>query len=259
MEVPIKTLTITIIFLWILLIAFSISVAYSVKDLDFSFGKLNMKTSKDGFLMFSLPLKIVNKGYYNIASLNFSTRILVGENFASNVQSTYVPVIGKGEEKIVNHNITINVNRLVEENQKYLFNDTSIIVSVFLGMKLAELIPVQASTNISMPWGAPLYNFTLEEPIYSHFNETHLKITVPINFQNHAVFDINGSIHVDMYDNRSVFLGDGQTTLNVPSGSNFQAFIEFYVKAEAQAKSGFFKVYFQTAYFNYGPMVFRYG
>jgi hypothetical protein len=246
-------------FFWIFLIIFSVSAFYSVKDLQFDFGEPQLGLTSDNDLLFSLPITIANHGYYNIGFFKIMTKISDEKGFIITQGSTLVPVIVKGEKLTVTHNMTIDVNDMLKSNQSYLFNDADLKIYAMVGMRIAEVIPVQASTNFSMPWGAPLYNFTLGEVQYASYNLTHLRATVPVSFENHAFFDLAGTIQIRMYNSTDSLLGEGQTTIETGQHSPYNGFVELYVSAVEISESGHFEVYFLTSLFNYGPLVIPYG
>jgi hypothetical protein len=245
-------------FFWIFLIVFFVSAAYSVKDVRFNFEEPQMDLTSDNKIVFSLPITIDNKGYYNIGSFNITTEISDYESFIITQGSTFIPVIEKGKQITATHNVTININDLLQNSQNYLFNDTELKVHETVGMKLAEAIPVQASTNLSMPWGAPLYNFTLGEIEYTAFNGTHMTATIPISFENHASFDLTGNIQIRMYNSTRTLIGEGQTTIEAPQNAPYHGHAELNVPIVEITENGYFEVYFSTPFFNFGPLVIPY-
>jgi hypothetical protein len=259
MKIPIRMLGIATTFFWIFLIAFFGSAAYSITDVRFDFGEPSTSANANNKIVFSLPVTIENKGFYDIGSFNVTTEILDKKGFVIARGFTSIPVIGKGENVSTTHNMTIDVNHLLRSDQNYLFNDTELKIREEVSMKIAEALPVQASANISTPWGAPLYNFTLGEPEQTAFNLTYSRVTVPISFDNHALFDIAGNIQMRMYNKSDLFVCDGQTPIEVSRYSSYNGYVEFYVKIAEMTDSGHFEVYFQTPFFNYGPLVIPYG
>jgi len=172
--------------------------------------------------------------------------------------STFIPVIEKNRQMIATHNVTIDVNDL-QNSQDYLFNDTELEVRETVSIKLAEVIPVQASTNLSMPWGAPLYNFTLGEIEYAGFNGTHMTATILINFENHASFDFTGSIQMRMYNSTNILVSKGQTTIETPQNTQYYGQTELNVLIVSITGNGYFEMYFLTPLFEFGPLVIPYG
>jgi len=245
-------------FFWIFLIVFLVSAVYSFKDVRFDFGEPQIGLTSDNKILFSLPVTIDNKGYYNIGCFNVTTEILDREGFMITRASTFIPVIEKNRLIMVAHNVTIDVNDLLQNSQDYLFNDTELEMCETVSIKLAEVIPVQASTNLSMPWGAPLYNFTLGEIEYAGFNGTRMTATIPISFENHASFDLTGSIQICMYNGTNILVSEGQTTIETPQNTQYRGHIELNVPIAGATENGSFEAYFLTPLFKFGPLVIPY-
>jgi hypothetical protein len=258
MRIPIRMISIATTFFWIFLIVFLVSAVYSFKDVRFNFGESQIGLTSDSKILFSLPITIDNKGYYNIGSFKVTTEILDHEGFMITRVSTFIPVIEKSRQVMATHNVTIDINDL-QNSQDCLFNDTELEVREIVSIKLAEVIPVQASTNVSMPWGAPLYNFTLGEIEYAGFNGTHMTATVPISFENHASFDLTGSIQIRMYNGTNILMSEGQTTIETPQNTQYHGHIELNVPIIGITEKGYFEVYFLTPLFEFGPLVISYG
>lgn len=259
MNIPIRMIGLATTFFWIFLLAFSASAVYFIKDVRFDFGEPQMGVTSDDKLFFSLPITIVNGGYYNIGFFNVTTEISDNENLLIARGSTFTPVIKRGDRITMLHNVTLDANDLLQHHQKYLFNDTELRINAIVGMRIAEVIPVQASSNFSMFWGAPLYNFAVGEIQYAFHNLTHSKAIVPISFENHAFFDIAGNIQIRMYNSTDSLLGEGQTAVNVGQHSPYNGNLELYVETTGLTAHGRFEVYFITPLFNAGPLVMPYG
>jgi hypothetical protein len=156
--------------------------------------------------------------------------------------------------------VTINISDLLQNTHiNYLVNDSEFNVQTAIGMSIAQLIPIQASTNFTVPWGAPFYNLTFGEPQYSEFNVTHFLVTIPVEFENHAFFDVNGTIQMKMYNDLDFLVGSGQTTFEVPQHSSYDGVVEFYVSTMNLTETGYLEVYFLTPLLDYGPVVIPYG
>lgn len=259
MRIPIRIIGIATAFFWIFLIVFSVSVAYSVKDLQFDFGDPQLGVTSDNKLLFSLPITVINKGYYNIGFFNVTTEVSDKGGFTITRGTTFIPIIKKGEGITTTHNTTIDVNDLLQSSQNYLFNDTELKILEVVSMRIAEVIPVQVSTNLSIAWGAPLYNFTLGEIECTMCNQTHLRAIIPISFENHAFFDLTGSIQICMYNSTDMLVGEGQTTIEAQQNSPHHGYVELCVLTAEMTESGYFDVYFLTPFFSYGPLVIPYG
>jgi hypothetical protein len=259
MKIPIRMIGIATTFLWIFLIAFAASAFYSMKDLQFEFGDPQMSVTSENKLLFSMPITVTNVGYYNVGDFNVTTEIIDEAGFTVVRGSTFVPVIKKGDRVITAHNMTVDIDDLLQNNENCLFEDMEMRINEMVSMKLAEMIPVQASTNFSVPWGAPLYNFTLGEIAYSAYNLTHLRAVVPVSFENHAFFDLTGNIQMRMYNSTDALLGEGQTAIEVAQNSPYDGYVDVYVSTVGITSDGRFEVYFTTPFFNAGPLVIPYG
>jgi hypothetical protein len=259
MDIPIKMIDIATGISWIFLIIFSVSAVYSVKDLAFDFGRPQLGTTSDGKMLFSLPIEIANKGYYNIGLFNVTTKVLAENGSVIAEGSTLIPTIGKDEILVVLHNMTFDVAHLLEFNQNYLFNDTQLNTVESVSMRLGGFILVQASGNFSIPWSAPLYNFKLGEPQYTVLNFTHMQVTVPISFDNHATVDITGEAQIRMYNGTNELVGFGRIDIEAPQHSHYDGNVGLYAVTSSVTRTGRFELRLQMSLFNYGPMVIPYG
>jgi hypothetical protein len=246
-------------FFWIFLIGFLISAVYSVKDVQFNFGDPQFGVNANNEAFFSLPVSIINRGLYDISVFRIFTQISDNANIAIVNGSTSVPVIKRNDNVTVIHNMTVNVDDLLQADQNYLFNDTDLRIYAVLGMSIAKMIPVEASANLSVRWGAPLYNFALGQVQYSAYNSTHLIATVPISFENHAFFDVAGNIRVRMYNSTNRRVGSGEISILALPNSSYNGSLQFYASIARLTASGRFDVYFSTVFFDYGPLVIPYG
>jgi hypothetical protein len=244
---------------WIFLIAFISTAVYSAKDLQLMFGEPQIGTTTDNKMLFSMPITIINNGLYDIDNFGLRTRIKDKDGNTITRGTTNIPIVKKGEEVTATHNMTIDVNDLLQRDQNYLFNDTEMRIYETGTIGIAEIISVQASTNFSMPWGAPLYNFALGANQSSLFNSTHVRVVIPISFENHALFDLAGNITIEMYNSTDALIGEGETSIDAMQNSPYSGSIQLLVQAAEMTGSGHFEVYFETSFFDYGPMVIPYG
>ena len=259
MRVPIRMIGLATTFFWIFLIAFAVTAVYSLKDVQFDFGEPQTGTTADNRLFFSMPITIFNRGFYDIGHFNVTSQIIRGEDAIVASGTTFVPVIRKGEQITTSHMVTVGINNLLQSDRDYLFNDAELRIYESVGMSVAEIIPVQASTNFSVSWGAPLYGFALGTPEYSTYNATHLRVVVPVSFENHSFFDLTGTVQLRMFNSAGAFMGDGQTAVEARQTSSYNGNVELYVGALGLTGSGSFETSFLSPIFNYGPWVIPYG
>ncbi|MGQ9530871.1 MAG: hypothetical protein ACUVQW_06010 [Candidatus Bathycorpusculaceae bacterium] len=258
MRIPIRMIGITTTFFWIFLIAFFVSAVYSVKDLHLDFGEPKMSITADNKIVLSIPISIINKGFYSLGAFNITTQISDAENFTIASGTSFIPIIKKDDGVTVAHNVTIGFNELLQHDKNFLFNDTELKIYEMVGIRIADLIPIQASTNYSMPWGAPLYNFALGQTQCTTANSTHFLGNLPISFENHAFFNVTGSIKIKMYNNANLFLSESQTSIEVPQQSAYNGIVSFYVLRSNVTANGYFEVSILTSLFNYENWVIPY-
>ncbi|MEM3579314.1 MAG: hypothetical protein QXL54_03715 [Candidatus Bathyarchaeia archaeon] len=259
MDISIRMISVASIFFWVLLVAFFASAVYSVKDLHVNIGKPKLNLTINDYAIVSIPINIENGGYYNLGEFNLTTKIADLNGTKITEGSTLISVVKRGDRIAVFHNLTFNVDVLLERSACYLFNDSSFAVAAIINVKLAEVIPVQASSNFSVPWGAPFYNFHLEQPTFEPLNLTHLRVNVPISFENHAPLEINGEINLYMYNNEDLLIGQGGAAITAPQGTSYIGSVVLYVQTSKITEKGLFEVYFSTPFLSYGPLVISYG
>jgi hypothetical protein len=262
MKVPIRMLGIATSVFWVLLIAFIILAAYSVTDLRFDIDEPELRVDPDGQLIFNLPLIIDNGGYYSLREFHITTLFSNAEGLEISWAHTLVPVIPSGEITRINHNVPLNIEEIYQNDGNYLFEDNDLQVSLSVGLNFAEVLPSQISTNFTFPWGAPFSNFNLGQPSINMFNLTHSIISVPMSYDNHAFYDVMGSIDVGLYDDGNSLLSETQELINTPQQSAYSENMELIVSNNSSLdniQDGYFNIYFSTLMFEHGPLVIPYG
>jgi hypothetical protein len=262
MKVAIRTVSIASAVLWVFLIAFAVSAVFSVKDFQLTFGELQSSISPENEVVFMLPVDIVNKGLYGISDFNVSTEIVDEQGFTLARGVTLVPLIGTGQTVNTTHQIKLKLNEILNGSTRFLFDDVDLRFAQTFSMKAAELIPVQASSNMSLSWGAPLYNFTLGRPQSSTEvvgqNEGYAGVAVPVSFENHAFFRLNGTLQVRVYNNVNVLIGTGKTSFDVPQGSAYHKGLMVDMTMQNVTSDGHYEVFVETPVFSVGPLVVPY-
>jgi len=107
--------------------------------------------------------------------------------------------------------------------------DSFFNVEIFAGLNFARVVPVQLSTNTTIPWGAPFYNFSVLEISTLPHNATSNKVVIPVNFENHAFLGITGAVRLEIYNNVNERVASGTTSLDVPSGHRYDGQIVTYL------------------------------
>jgi len=252
MRQAIRALGLATTVLWIFVLIFMGTVFYSLANLGVGVSQSKAFPSNEG-LMMSLPLLVNNTGFYDISELNLTTYITDCNGTLVSASTTYVPSISRGSSVEQAHNISINLNEFVLRNLTYLFfNDSVLNVDTFVTLKFAQTIHFQMSTNTTVPWGAPLYNFSVEEISYNLTNRT---LTVPIGFENHSPFDVNGTVRLYVYDDKNEQVGSEEITVIATSRSGYKERIEVPVNLSKPTERGQVHIFIETAQFSLGPIV----
>lgn len=245
--------------LWILIIVFSVTAVYSVMNVQISFGESQVFLSDETVTM-SIPLFINNTGLYDLSELNITAGVMDYNESLLSTSSTFVPLIQRGSSVETAQNISLGLGDITSEAQIYLFNDTIFNVDLSAKLIFAHAIPFQVSTNLTLPWGAPLYNFSLGQISYNLLNLTHQELIIPISFENHSpYFGVDGFMQVEILNDNNELLGFNTLDLDVPSHSNYDSQVEIVVDVSEVTRSGEVHFYFETSAFSFGPVVMPYG
>jgi hypothetical protein len=137
---------------------------------------------------------------------------------------------------------------------RLLFNDSELEIEAVVRLLYARVFPFEISLNSSMPWGAPFANLTLGSISITPLNLTHIRARVPLSFENHSFLALGGTLQLEIVDDANHLVGGGSTVLNAPSNSRFEADVEV-LTAGNPADFREARLYFQTPFFNYGPLV----
>jgi hypothetical protein len=261
MRAAIRTISIASAFSWILLIGFAVSAVFSMKDFQFEIGALQNSISPQNDVVFAFPLGIINKGPYGISDFNVSSELVNNQGSTLARGSTFVPLIGAGQSANATLKIELRFGDLLNGSTRLLFNDVDLLLADTFSMRAAELIPVQAFSNMSIPWGAPLNNLALGTPQSSEVvvdGRSYLGVVVPVSFENHAFFDLNGTLLVHVYNNVNVLIGKGQTFFDVSQKSPSRQELMVDVAIQNVTSAGHYEVSVETPLFSVGPLVFPY-
>jgi hypothetical protein len=236
MKIAIKMLRVVTIILLIIIVFFVITAVYSVTQLGLNVGAVQMLPSSEG-INFSLPFSVTNNGYYELADLNVTTRILDANGTLLDQSETIIPSIPKGATVNSTHTVTVNLETILEIDYfPLLLNDSTFKVEFFGALNFARAIPIKVSMNTTIPWGAPLSNFSVGSPSISTFNSTHDEAIVPVSFVNQAVLDLTGTLKLEFLSISREVIAFGETTVNVPTGGSFNGEINTYPRQEDVSK-----------------------
>ncbi|MDH5378932.1 MAG: hypothetical protein OEX00_11460 [Gammaproteobacteria bacterium] len=252
MKIAIKMLTIATIILWIVILFFSVTAVYSVMNLGINIGEVQMLPSSNG-ITFSLPFSINNNGYYELADLNLTTRVTDPNGTVLDVTKTFVPSIPQGTNVNATHTIPIDLDSILSMDYvPLLLNDSSFNVEIFAGLNFARAVPVQLSTNATIPWGAPFAHFSIGTISVSPHNSTHVEATIPVSFENHAIIDITGTLKLEVYNDSNEHIASGMASINAPSQQIYADSLLVYMRQQDISKltsSGNIHMIFETPVF----------
>ena len=157
MNIAIRMLSVSTIILWIVILFFSVTAVYSVMNLGINIGEAQMLPSSKG-IIFSVPFSVSNNGYYEIADLNLTTRVTDPDGTVLDLTETFVASIPQGTTVNASHTIPIDLDAsLSMDHIPLMLNDSDFNIEIFAGLNFARAVPVQLSTNATIPWGCLLY------------------------------------------------------------------------------------------------------
>jgi len=263
MRITIQMIGIATTFFWAFLIIFSVSAIYSLKDVRLNYGQPQTELTESNEMLFSLPVALVNEGYYDLDKFNISTRVSDKQGLTTAEGFTFIPLIRKGATVNITHNMTLNITEILRDHQDFLFNDTELQAKATVTMTAAQVIPIQVSSNLSIPWGAPLYNLTLGSPVFSILGvpdfAAQYKVTIPISFDNHAFFDLEGIVQAKLYNDTNAAIAEGEIDIKTPQHSQYHGNLELNIPVNLVTRRGHFEVFFKTSLFDFGPLEVFYG
>jgi hypothetical protein len=238
--------------LWIFVLVFTITVIFSAFQLRVNFAEPKVNASGETVTL-SLPINISNYGFYDISNWNLTTRVKGDRGIPILDSSTFVPLISRGENTTVTHNISLILSDILSKGlANMLFNDSTLNVDFSLKIEYARVIPLQIQSNFSIPWGAPLYNLSLGNPIVEDTN-----IIIPVSFENHSFFALNGTVALELFDDSNYRVGNGTAILyNVQPQSYYSIEVPVSFLGDPRLIKEA-RIYFYTSIFSYGPVVFR--
>ena len=252
MKIAVRMLSIATIILWLIILFFSVTAVFSVMNLGVNIGEVQMLPSIKG-ITFSLPFSITNNGYYELADLNLTTRVTDPNRTVLDLSETFVPSIPQGTNVNASHTISVDLEDILLMDQvPLLLEDSNFNVEIFAGLNFARAVPVQLSTNTTIPWGAPFAQFSIGQISVSLHNSTHSEASISVSFENHAVLDIVGTLKLEVYNNSQELIASGLTAINVQSHNSYVDSIFVYVKQQDVLKiisNGNLHMIFETPMF----------
>ena len=258
MKISLRALSWAIRFFWIIALAVTITCVYSVTQIRLGFTEPTINLTEENITV-TLPITLGNNGYYSIIDLNITTLISDVESNKISEATTYIPQIPPQDNSTILHNITIPLQEIID-NTDYLFNDSNFTLHGLAQLEYANLVPFSLETNMTIPWGAPLYNLTAGNPTYGIYNASHLAVRIPVNFDNHSpYFSVTGNIRIELLASNQQVIGEGMMFMDVPSGTSYYGQLEVVINSISITRVAEVHLYIETALFDYGPIVMSFG
>jgi hypothetical protein len=252
MKIIIRMISIVTIILWAVILFFSITAIYSIMNLGINSGEVQMLPSSTG-ISFSLPFSINNNGYYELADLNLKTRVTDLNGTVFDVTETFVPSIPPSSNVTKTHTISIDLDSIMSMDYVFfLLNDSYFNLEIFADLNFARAVPVQLSTNATIPWGAPFAHFSIGTISFSPHNSTHVETRIPVSFENHAVIDIIGALKLEVYNYSNELIDSRTMFINVPSQQSYaDDFLGYTTQQDVSeiSRSGKMHMIFETPVF----------
>ncbi len=216
------TITISMIILFAFLVTAVYSLAQSIlMSQGMQFGDFQLHIQNNTFIL-SATLIINNTGYYDITDLNLTTVLRDPNGTVIAEASTPFGKIAKGSTVAEMHNISLNLADILSNMTYLLFEDTELKIDFSMEMSYAYALNFRFTmANMSMPWGAPLYNFNITGISPPYFNGTQLMLDIFLGFENHSPLDIAGIVNLMIYNETGGYIGRGSGVINATSHSGF--------------------------------------
>jgi len=224
--------------LWIATVVFMVTALYSPLKLLLE-RQIEIGSPQPSFsnstITVSIPLFINNTGFYDLSNLNVRTSVADHDGTLISASTTSAENIPRGGSINETHAISVGIGDIISKNLTHLlFNDSTLVLDLSVGLKIAHVIPLQVSTSLNMSWGAPLYDPAIRivdspEP----YNSTHFNMTAELSFENHSPFDIDGTLSLEVFNERDEFLGLWGGLLSAHSGEPHNEQVTVYIPSDA--------------------------
>jgi len=236
--------------LWIAATVFMVTSLYSplklILERQIDIGSPQPSFS-NGTMTVSIPFFINNTGFYDISDLNVTTSTTDCNSTLISTSTTSVQNIPRGGSVNETHAISVSIDDIISKNLTYLLlHDAAIILDVSVGLRIAHLIPLRVSTSVDMSWGAPFYNASIRIADFPEpYNSTHYSITAWSSFENHSPFDVNGTLRLEIFNEREEIIGLWIDQVSAPSGGEYSEKVIIYVRLSKFSGTGEVLAYFE--------------
>ena len=214
----------------LLLLAFLLTAVYSAFQTlmvgqGIAVGGFQTSFSDDS-LVLSVPVTVNNTGYYDMTDFEVATKMKLQDGRTLTEARTKIRQIRKGQAESALHNLSLSLEDILSNMTELLFNDAEFKIDLSMGFRYAYALGFQlALSNMSVPWGAPLYSLSIRE-VSPDFNGTYLLLRVTLEVENHSFFDVSGSLDFRIYNEKDAYIGSGRGEISIPSGSRFSGAVD---------------------------------
>jgi hypothetical protein len=196
----------------------------------------------DGQFCVSFPFYIDNRGVYDFSDINITVRAEAKGKGLVQV-SRSIPVVPAHSMWNGSYDLNFSLSDVVNRNRALLFEDFDVNLNVSIFFRVAYLIGFGIETNMSMPWGAPFYNFSLISVRYDSASESFV---VLLSFKNQAPFSFDGLLSIMLLNEEGEVLGSDDRFIDVSSGSFLQELFNILVDDPSKVTgNGFVSIRFE--------------
>ena len=245
MRQTIRALGWIITILWIIILILPVTVAFSlIKIVEEKGVGIQEPTGSisNGTLFLSIPFYIDNTGFYDLTDVEVELKISM-KNETLSTSSTKLPDVHAGDIMDYSCNFSLSLEDLLSKNRDLLTKDTELNVNASLRFRVASAIAFQVSTRSTIPWSAPFHKLTVYSITY---NDVRRIFSASISFENHAFFQVKGSLLAKLYNSAGELIGSTTHNVNVPSQEYFEDSLEITINDYSKVtREGVLRLYFE--------------
>ncbi len=245
MRQTIKALGWIIAILWIAVLLLPATVALSILQLmegqNFGIQEPTFTVSPEGNFTMSMPVYVNNTGFYDLSEITVTIKI-TKENRTISTLATTLPDVPARTMASSNCTISSSLAELFAQDRELLTNTATLIMRATLHFRVAYAIAFNGTMNFPVDWGAPFNNLDIN---VINYNLTSGTVSVSINFDNDAYFDLSGPLLIKLYNAEEELISSSQMNLNISSQTHFQDLFEMTVSDPSKmSNSGSIRLYF---------------
>jgi len=240
MRQSIRALGWTITISMLVLLTFLVTAVYSAVQTVFMDQGIRLNdpqpTLSGDKMILSVPVEVNNTGWYDITDFRITTTLKDWRGIALAANTTSIEEVKSGAFRQVVHEFSVGFGDILLDMTYIMFNDTEFKIDMSVGFKYAYALGFQrTATNMSVPWGAPLYGFEVTGIGQPVANGSHLLMPVAVYVENHSFLDIAGDLNLKFYNSLGRYVGSGKGPFHVLPGSRLNRPIDVAVSVDKPA------------------------